>query len=190
MRYDNSELNDEIDSIYVENKEAIEKDLVFEERAVFDQKMRQLLYHDLLVLFGGPVQTILTGTFGLIVLLYRRKRIRRNGLTILDWLAVFLSLFWLREVFNLVHSVLFELLFREGSYFGGDEKYISLAFNLPSGVVPIILGCIGLLISLFVIFKIIPRSLQFIFVLAGLIGGMGGFLLWFQVVGPVLLPMN
>src|SRR5690606_994897 len=47
----------------------------------------------LLVTIGGPIQTMITGTIGLIILLIRRKTIYRNGLKILDWLAIFLALF-------------------------------------------------------------------------------------------------
>ena len=64
----------------------------------------------LLVTVGGPLQTTLTGTIGLLILLWRRKSIYKNGLKVLDWLAIFLSLFWLREIFNLVTSIGGELI--------------------------------------------------------------------------------
>ncbi|MCM8568632.1 hypothetical protein NE848_04530 [Gramella jeungdoensis] len=188
MNYDNSEISSLLDSIYIENQYAIENDLDFEERTVFERDMEKFYADDFLVLMGGPVQTILTGMLGLIILIFRRHRIRRSGLKIADWLAVFLSLFWLREVFNLLHSILLGFIYREEGYFGGDERYISEFLDLHPGVVPVILGFIGLGLSMYVIFKIIPRRFQLIFILSGIIGGVGGFLLWFEVLGPVLIP--
>ena len=188
MNYDNSDLNAQLDSIYVENKIAIEKDLDFEQKQVFDQGLEKLYTDDFLVLIGGPVQTILTGMLGLLILVSRRKKIRKNGLKLIDWIAVFLALFWLREVFNLMHSFLLRLIYNEEGYIGGDERYISEALGLHPIVVPAILGLIGLLLSLFVIFKTIPRKFQLIFIFSGVIGGIAGFLLWFEVLGPVLIP--
>ena len=67
-------------------------------------------YKDLFITLGGPLQTIFTGIIGLIILVLRRKSIQINGLKIMDWLAVFLGLFWLREIFNLIHSLVNEII--------------------------------------------------------------------------------
>ena len=82
------------------------------------------------ITIGGPLQTTLTGLVGLIVIFLRRNHINEFGLRWIDWLAVFLSLFWLREVFNLVMSITSEIISPNGSYFGGDEVYISYGLNL------------------------------------------------------------
>lgn len=71
------------------------------EKRYWNKKSNKSLY----VTIGGPSQTILTGILGLIILFIRRKAIQNEGLKIIDWLAVFLGLFWLRELFNLVHSL-------------------------------------------------------------------------------------
>ncbi|HKJ48909.1 MAG TPA: hypothetical protein VJ973_07455, partial [Christiangramia sp.] len=142
---------------------------------------------DFKILIGGPIQTILTGTIGFLVLAYRKSKIKKYGLKTLDWIFVFLSLFWLREIFNLVHSIVFELINREGNYFGGDERYISEFLQLESGTIPIILGIIGLVISLYVIFKILPGKLQVPFIISGLVGGASGFFLWFEFLDPILI---
>lgn len=186
--FNTSILTEDLDSIYKQNKYEIENNLDFEEKEIFDHKLEMLAQDDFKILIGGPLQTILTGTIGFLVLVYRKSKIKKYGLKTLDWIFVFLSLFWLREIFNLVHSIVFELINREGNYFGGDERYISEFLQLESGTIPIILGIIGLVISLYVIFKILPGKLQVPFIISGLVGGASGFLLWFEILGPILIP--
>lgn len=144
--------------------------------------------NDLLVSIGGPLQTVLTGTIGLLILIWRRKYIFKNGMEILDWIAIFLSLFWLREIFNLVTSVGGELISPDGSWFGGDESYISQGLDLWSGTIPILLATIGFAIGIYVVFKILPKKIRLTFILGGFIGGITGFILWMNIIGPKILP--
>jgi len=142
----------------------------------------------LLITVGGPLQTILTGTIGLLILIWRRKPIYKNGLKILDWLAVFLSLFWLREIFNLVTSIGGEIISPNEIWFSGDELHISQGLNLWSGTIPLILATIGIVIAIYVVFKIIPKKQRLTFILSGSIGGITGFILWMNIIGPKVLP--
>lgn len=122
------------------------------------------------------------------ILFVRRKTIQNKGLKLIDWLAVFLGLFWLREVFNLVHSLGSEIISPDGRWFGGDEYHISSALNLWSGTIPIILGVMGLLVSIYIVFKIVPKNLRLTLILSGLIGGISGFIIWMNIIGPKILP--
>jgi len=144
--------------------------------------------NSIFITIGGPLQTILTGTIGLLILIIRKKSIQYNGLKLLDWTAVFLSLFWLREVFNLITSIGGEIISPKGRWFGGDEFYISQYLNIWSGTISIILGIIGFVISVFVVFKIIPDKIRLTFILSGFIGGILGFIMWMFIIGPKLLP--
>jgi hypothetical protein len=154
------------------------------EKRYWNEKSNDSLY----VTIGGPLQTILTGIIGLIILFIRRKNIQNKGLKLIDWLAVFLGLFWLREIFNLVHSIGSELISPNGKWFGGDEYYISKDLNLWSGTIPIFLGAIGLLISVYIVFNIVPKNLRLTFISSGLIGGISGFIIWMYIIGPKILP--
>lgn len=154
------------------------------EKRYWNEKSNESLY----VTIGGPLQTILTGFLGLIILFLRRKSIQLQGLKIIDWLAVFLGLFWLREIFNLFHSLGAEIITPDGRWFSGDEYYISKDLNFWSGTMPIILGTIGMLISIYIVFKIVPKNLRLTFILSGLIGGISGFILWMHIIGPRILP--
>lgn len=141
-----------------------------------------------LIKIGGPLQTMITGTIGLLILLKRKRSIQLEGLKMLDWLAIFLSLFWLREVFNLTSSIGMELISPNGTWFGGDELHISQDLNVWPGTVPIILATLGLMIAVYVIFKIIPKKTRFTFILSGFVGGIAGFILWMNIIGPQILP--
>jgi len=130
----------------------------------------------------------LTGLIGLSILFFRRKRIAESQFRLFDWFAVLCSLFWLREVFNLTISIASSILRQDGKYFGGDEANISRMLELPEFVIPIALGFIGLVICLFVIFKVVPKNQQATFILSGLVGGSVGFVLWMEFLGPIVLP--
>ena len=160
----------------------------FPEKELHEKLTLKSFYDMLAVRIGGPVQTILTGTIGFILLLFRRKKILENGMKILDWLYVFLSLFWLREVCNLTMSVASALLNGKKNYFGGDEKNIALMLEIPKGSIAIPLAIIGLCIALFVIFKIIPKEKRLIFISSGFLGGIAGFILWLRILGPIVMP--
>ncbi|MAM22319.1 MAG: hypothetical protein CL817_01115 [Croceibacter sp.] len=187
MNYDSSELNDKLIQIYNKYETEIKNNLNFEKRTEYETGIETLKSNGLLITICGPLQTIFTGIIGLIILIWRRKQIHQNGLKIIDWLAVFLSLFWLREFFNLAMSIGHEIISPNGTWFSGDEKNISQGFEIWSGTFPIILGLLGLLISIFVIFKIIPNKIRLTFILSGFIGGIIGFILWMNIIGPELI---
>lgn len=188
MNYDTSVLNDSLITIYTENQAAIESDTDFYRKDEYDRMTKKLTQDSFYVTIGGPLQTILTGLIGLCIIFYRRKKMKADGLALLDWFAIFLALFWLRQVFNVVQSISREIISPNGSYFSGDEKNISAILNLWSGTVSILLGTIGLLVSIYIIFRIIPIRFRYTFILGGLFGGILGFYLWINIVGPVLIP--
>jgi hypothetical protein len=145
-------------------------------------------YRDFLITLGGPMQTMLVGTFGFLYLIIMRKKIRFQGMKFIDWVVVFLSLFWMREICNLAVGIFGKLFFGFQNFFGGDEKNLAIYFDLPRGTFSIILGLFGLLISVIVIFKIIPKNYRFTFICAGFFGGIFSYFFWLIWVGPILMP--
>lgn len=143
--------------------------------------------HSFWVTVGGPAQTFLTSFIGLIILYLRREKWRINLKTI-DWLAVFMSLFALREVFNFVDALI-SLIFYSKSNFYSDEFIISIFLEFNEWAIPIVTMIIGLFISCYVIFKIIPKIYRFSFIISGLIGGLAGFALWFGFLGKILFSL-
>ncbi|WP_417602384.1 hypothetical protein [Owenweeksia hongkongensis] len=165
----------------------IENNLPFSYKIEYNELIAKNRSDRLWIRIGGPLQTMLTGTIGFIILLYRKQKIHTSGMTLFDWIAVLLALFWLRQVFNLCIGLVKGLLGRV-SFFGGDEAHISYWLNLPVGTFSIVTGVVGLGICSYTIFRIIPRSHHFNFILGGLLGGIIGFILWMKIVGSLILP--
>jgi hypothetical protein len=137
---------------------------------------------------GGPLQTLLTGTTGLVLLvLFRRSFFAVERLSFGQWLVIFLSLFWLRQVANLVGWLVNYL--RTGQFTRrADEIKLSETLHLPLGFLLVITAMIGAIISAIVIFKFIPLHQRFTFILSGLVGGVVGFALWMGILGEMIMP--
>lgn len=192
--------NKENDSLYLEYQEIVKKNTqAIKDGKDFQQKDRYLLLVETLkkkypyprpnthwILLGGPAQTLLTSFLGLWILFYRRSK-EKEYLGAVDWLAVFLSLFSLREVFNFVMAQFSSVLYGAQN-FNGDEFRLSRHLGLNEWVIPGIGFLIGMSIALYVIFKVIPKRYQVLFIISGCIGGVSGFLLWFNFFGKLLLP--
>ena len=152
-----------------------------------DEANREQL-NEFIITCGGVLQTILTGTIGFIFLLMQRRKIINSGLKLYNWFAVFLSLFWLRQILNPIFTISNELKNPDGYYFGGDEFKISNYLGLWEGTISSILGIIALLITGYVAFYIISIKNRLTFALSGFIGSALGFVLWMIIIGPKLLP--
>lgn len=139
------------------------------------------------ITLGGPAQTLITSYLGLGILFFRRKKWGIE-FKMFDWLAVFMSLFALREVFNFVQALYASIVYSK-SNFHGDEFRISRYLGFNEWIIPTITFVLGLFISGYVIFKIIPVTYRFTFILSGLIGGISGFALWFGFLGETLFSL-
>lgn len=142
----------------------------------------------LAIRIGGPLQTILTGCLGLVLL--RRSTAKRpidDMPSTEQWVYIFLSLFWLRQLASFaVIAVQFFLL--DHVSVRGDEAQIALSLGLPSQLFNVITGCMGALVVWYIIFRHVPSSLRLTFMAAGLVGGGIGYYLWLERIGPIMLP--
>lgn len=136
---------------------------------------------------GGVLQTVITGSLGFI-LLYKRRRDTKRIFDNKDWLFLFVTLFWLRQIFNVISSLLKSWYFDIDKYCGGDELRISLLLELPLCLVSYALGFVSLIICGYSFFVIMPREYRIEFIAAGILGSGLGYYLWMKVLGPVLLP--
>lgn len=155
----------------------------------FDGKLQAYEQNALWFSIGGPAQTLLTSSVGILILLLR-KTWKRKSLRWPDWLGVFLALFCLREIFNLAFSISKGILGGYGLYFGGDEANISRMMGWHYGTLSITLGLLAVGIGAWVVFGIVPRRLRVSFILAGITGGLLSYGLWMMVLGPIILPRN
>lgn len=188
MSWNRQSIIDTIHTLNLRYQTELENNLPFPERERYFHLSQTLSMDSLLIRLGGPLETILTGCLGLFFLIARRTRIQKNGLTWFDWLAIVLALFWSRELFNVTVSVGSGLLRIRQSFFGGDEAFISQLLGLPIWFLPTLLGLIGMAVCAYVVFRIVPQQQRFPLMLAGVAGSVSGFVFWFYLLGPELLP--
>ena len=158
-----------------------------------DQEKVKLLEHksrqdSFWITLAGPLQTMLTGCLGLfLILIYRKRYASASSLSFWEWLPLFLSLFWTRQVFNFFIGGNLPFLKAIPSL-PSDETKLSIYFNWPGWLLSAITALIGLLVSSFIVLKIVSPKDRTAFMVAGLVGGGGGFIIWIKWLGPMLLP--
>ncbi len=144
-----------------------------------------LNYNEGIIILAGPLETITTGSIGFLLLLLFNKVVSNKK--VVFWGLIFMSLFWLRQVANFTMWIAYYLL--KGQFTTeNDEVQLDSYFGLPVGTILSVTAFIGLLISLIVIFKYIPNNLRITFILSGILGGILGFINWFYLLGPLLMP--
>jgi hypothetical protein len=178
-----SALSDSINDITFQYRKQIEEGSYFPDKEKYERFRR----NSLLISIGGPLQTLLTGTIGLILLFAWKKSFKTTQkLTAGQWFIIFITLFWLRQTANLVVWLGTFLLTKRFSY--SDEIGIARTLGLPFWSLIVITGIIGIIVLYTVIFKFIPKPQRLTFILSGMAGGVAGYILWLYLLGPVLLP--
>jgi hypothetical protein len=149
------------------------------------QKQRQILFP---INLGGPVQTMMTGTIGLSLLLLNKRWWKgKKTLSLSAWLVVFAALFWLRQSFNFVMAT-YSMLVRGHWSSRMDEVKIANYLHLWPATISLVTGLAGLGVLAFVALRVIPGSQRLTFLIGGLIGGSLGFWIWLSWIGPKLMP--
>lgn len=140
------------------------------------------------VSLGGPLQTMLTGTLALFLLLgFKNRVIQEDRVSFWGWLLVIFSLFWLRQVANFFVA-LFHFLKHGTASARGDEAKLALYLDLNIWSIQLITALMGLAILGYIVLKILPQKAVFTFLLSGLLGGLSGYYLWLIRFGPLILP--
>lgn len=138
------------------------------------------------ITLGGPIQTIGTGTLGLVLLFVFRKE-TQSYLNLKQWILVFLSLFWLRQTANFTNLLIEYLL--TGKYsVKSDELRLAKYLELPHWSIILPTAILGIIVAVVVIFKFIPIHQRFTFILSGLIGGIAGYVIWLEAFGKIIMP--
>lgn len=185
--YFNEELLNFLDEIGNKYRYELKNNLDFPEKEKYFNLTNNYRWHHFLFTLGGPVQTILTGTIGLLLLIvYKKKYIITEKVTLFGWVLIFLTLFWLRQSANLI-SALGNYLIYDNSQISGDEMRLAYFLELNIWTIQIITGIIGFAV-LFYVIKILPNNLKLTFIFSGLIGGILGYYLWLIKYGKIILP--
>ncbi len=137
---------------------------------------------------GGPVQTMLTGTIGLVLLLLNRRWwAGKQTLTVAVWLVVLTALFWLRQSSN--HLMATYGMFSRGQWSArGDEVKLARHLQIWPGTISLLTGLIGLGVLAYITLRVVPKAQRFTFLLGGLIGGSLGYWIWLIWLGPIVMP--
>ena len=165
----------------------IRNNIKFPEKEYYEKSLIKYKEEGILILLGGPLQTMITGTIGLIFLIiYRKKVFSSNKTSFAGWLLVFCSLFWLRQSAN---SVLWTLayLFTGEKSMRGDEMRLTRYFNMNIWTIHGITAIIGFIV-LFIVIRMLPKNQVLTFLAAGLVGGISGYYLWLIQFGKYILP--
>lgn len=151
--------------------------------SVTQQKVEQVLIWSV-----APTIFILLGTLGFVYLLKKNKqKFVPIDLSFKNWVAIFLSLFWLRELFLLL-IYLFVLIMKKEDLLIINEINIADTIEVSPLLILLPLGLIAIFICYTVIFIFIPKAQRSVFIFAQLLGCITGVLLWFKIIGPLLLP--
>jgi hypothetical protein len=186
--YELSNNDIELDKIYGLYQEDINAKRDFPAKKRFEEIMEAETKNDFTHRAAGPIQTMLTGTIGFILLLiYRKKFFAAQKLSVRQWLLIFFALFWLRQIANLVQGIA-SYIFEGKRITYGDENILSEYLSLGNDTILFITAIIGVIICSIVVFKFIPFAQRKIFIAAGFVGGIIGYILWMYILGPRLMP--
>jgi drug/metabolite transporter (DMT)-like permease len=72
--------------------------------------------------------------------------------------------------------------------FNGDEFILSQYLSVGNFGLPIITAIAGLIICWVVVFTFVPSAQRKIFIVAGFVGGVIGYIFWMYYLGPYLIP--
>jgi len=131
---------------------------------------------------AGPLQTVLTGTLGLILL----GRVDRSRMRWQTWLATLTALFWSREVFNLFSALIFYARWGRAPN-QGDEVRMARILGWGDWALQIPLGLLGL-VACALVLRWLPSGWRAPVLLGGVPGSLVGFAIWMHGLGPALLP--
>ncbi|HQQ95052.1 MAG TPA: hypothetical protein PLQ93_10895 [Bacteroidia bacterium] len=153
-----------------------------------DQNNPIVTGHQIAITLGGPMQTMLTGTIGLVLLfLYRNNFYLADKFAPPQWIIIFLSLFWLRQTANFF-TWLGGYLFSGKFSSRGDEINIANYYELPTWTIITTTAIIGALTLAIITFKFIPLRQRVTFLTAGLTGGISGYVFWHVIFGKYIMP--
>jgi hypothetical protein len=172
---------------WIRYRDQIKAGQPFPEKDRFDRIMNGYKRMGIWFTLGGPLQTMLTGTLGLILMIiYRKRYFASKRLSFWLWLIIFTSLFWLRQTANFISEIGSGLIRGYIRSFG-DESYVARHYHLPFWSVSAITAMIGVIILAIVIFRFIPIKQRLTFITAGLFGGVSGFVFWLVVFGKIIM---
>jgi len=183
----NQGYQDFIDSLTRDERIRIRTNEYFPRKDDYLALMKRIKDEAFLITLGGPVLTILIGTLGLSLAFIKKRSFTEASLSVKQWVILFTALFWLREPANYILDVLVTI--QRGSFPGrNDEAILAHYLGFDAWSISFVLAVIGLGLVTVLYKKFIPDPDKTTFLLAGLLGGLGGYLSWLFILGPIFMP--
>jgi len=185
--YWDNNLNEYLKDTYEKYSNEIKSDTDFPGKEKYHKAVQKYRLDSFWIILGGPLETILTGYIGFMLLLVFRKRyIKSDQVHFNGWALIFMSLFWLRQVANLFMAVMSLLLKGQPSQ-RGDEMRLANHLGINIWIIQIVTGLLGIGILVFVL-RFLPKTVILTFLISGLIGGILGYYLWLIKFGQYIMP--
>ena len=186
--WNDSENETYLNFVYKKYPNEIKKQIDFPTGEKFLKILKKQSNNSFWITLGGPLQTMLTGTIGFVMLLgYRNKIYNVEKLNFKQWMILFISLFWCRQIYNFISGFIIYLL-RDNYPEGNDEIKLALSLGIPKISISLSTAIIGVIIFVFIFFKVIPKKQRLTFLISGFVGGLFGIYFWLYLVGPIVMP--
>jgi len=185
--YWDDDFNEYFKDTYGKYSNEIKSDLAFPGKDKYKKAVQKYQSDTFWIILGGPLETILTGSIGFILLLiYRKRFINSDQVHFIGWTLIFISLFWLRQVANLVTLLMSKFITGQYSQ-RSDEMLLAKHLHIHIWTIQMATGLIGLIIFAIVL-RFLPKNVILTFLISGLIGGVLGYYLWLIKFGQYIMP--
>jgi hypothetical protein len=182
-----NDFNEYLRDTYEKYSNEIKNNTDFPGKARYLKTVQKYSSDNFWIILGGPLQTIMTGSIGFLLLFVFRKRyIASDKVHLIGWTLIFISLFWLRQVANLCMAVMTFLIKGQPSL-RGDEMRLAQHLDINIWSIQIITGLVGIGI-LVIVLRLLPKTSVLTFLLSGLAGGLLGYYLWLIKFGQYIMP--
>jgi hypothetical protein len=139
-------------------------------------------------IMGGPLSTWITATAGIVIIIvfYRMMHNEKEeSVGIGQTIALLCTSFSIRFIFNAGNYLIFSTILGNPSY--SDEVKIAQFLGLSPDLLMYGSAVIALILILLALY-FSPRYQRYIILIAGILGGILGYIFWYYWVGPIILP--
>lgn len=180
LLFSNEKLQQDFRAIREANNEAIKSYQFFMDKDKWDALVLRDRKDKAMIELSGLIFTFSLSMIGLMILFMRRKT-NLYRFKLIDWSAVFLSLFIVKEAVTSLQRI----------YFGRmlcDHAKLAEYFGIPVFESEWMLLIYSILFSALILLRFVPRNRLFLFLLAGIFGGLTGVILWLLFAGNMVFP--
>ncbi len=179
LYFQNDSMNKCFDKFRETNRAELETGRDFPNKNKWLELKKQHDHDHAKIEISGRLFTFSVFLIGLLILFVRRKN-RKEAFATIDWVGVILSLFIMQQVFlSAVHAITHKFIWC-------DDASIYNFLHLPIIKTEWCITFIGCIICSFIVFGIVPKEKRITFFCSGLLGGLVGITIWLFWTGKFL----